>query len=79
MIDSLLTKLGAISEDGRITISTPFSIPVSVHDAWASEMLRTLFDAHPNATLGDILDVLDTARFWLIFLASQPEAEEKAL
>lgn len=60
--------------------SSPFtlpSIPIALgeSDFMAARLLIWLFEQMPNATQGDLEDVLDSAKWWTLFWASAYTAD----
>jgi len=57
----------------------PLTIRVNVQDAWAARLLLWLAEHLPeDATIGDLHDVLDAARWWSTFWAALPRDDEPA-
>lgn len=54
----------------------PFRIKADWHDAYAAKLLLWLTEQMPvNATVGDLYDILDAAKWWSTFWDSQSDSE----
>lgn len=68
----ILTKLETIQGPARIELGAgPLRLKINEHDALAARLLNWLGEQLPeDATQGDLEDVLDSARWWAVFLGS---------
>ena len=51
-------------------ISLPFPLELGTSDILAAELILWLIDKMPEGTIGDINNVLDSAKFWHIYWSS---------
>jgi len=64
-----LENLKAVNNNGRVKFSKT-SIKVNQLDGKAAEAILWLGDKYPELTLGELGQILDNARWWLILLGS---------
>jgi len=77
-------KLRQVTETENLTLSPgPLTIRVNQHDAMAATLLLWLYQEMPeDATQGDLIEVLDSAKWWASFWAAlapchlKPDEEE---
>ncbi len=72
--EDFLKKLATIEGPTEIRLSPgPLDIKANVADALAAKLILWLYDEMPeDATSGDMLNVLDAARWWAAFWFSLP-------
>ena len=72
-LQDVLLHLSNIDGSKEITLSPgPFSRKIGSCDAFAAKMLLWMFDELPDsATVGDMLDILSSAEWWLTLHLSQ--------
>jgi len=54
----------------------PFSVQVTEADKRAAELLDDMREKWDGLTLQELLDLLDAARWWIIFWGAQKKQEE---
>jgi hypothetical protein len=73
-------ELLAVSGPGTITLQPgPIKLRVNEHDAMAARSLLWMYDQMPEKTVGDLLDVLDSMRWWVSFWNMRDDYEELPL
>jgi tryptophan synthase alpha subunit len=69
-------RLSEAQDLSVITVDVPIPLVIGKPDGMAAKLLLRLVDQMPpDATQGDLEDVLDAARWWSTFLMSMQYAE----